>query len=145
MAYKISDECIMCGACAAECPVDAISEGDDKYVVDADVCVDCGACAKVCPYNAIVNRQRPCQIACKIKAISINDDEAAQIDYSKCTSCGACRASCPVKIDPVSSCNTAECIRCGRCVRACQDQAIRFCAGSQPIGSKAEDPAHKET
>ena len=31
MAYKISDDCISCGACAAECPVEAISEGDGKY------------------------------------------------------------------------------------------------------------------
>ena len=35
MAYKISDECISCGACAGECPVGAISEGDGKYVIDA--------------------------------------------------------------------------------------------------------------
>ena len=32
MAYKISDDCISCGACAAQCPVEAISEGDGKYV-----------------------------------------------------------------------------------------------------------------
>ena len=52
MAYQISDECINCGACAPECPVDAISEGDDKYVIDADKCIDCGACADVCPVDA---------------------------------------------------------------------------------------------
>ncbi|MBQ2973581.1 MAG: 4Fe-4S binding protein, partial [Clostridia bacterium] len=28
MAYIINDDCISCGACAAECPVEAISEGD---------------------------------------------------------------------------------------------------------------------
>ena len=33
MAYKITDECISCGACAEECPVSAISEGDDQYVI----------------------------------------------------------------------------------------------------------------
>ena len=43
MAYVINDECIMCGACADECPCSAISEGDGKYVIDADACVDCGA------------------------------------------------------------------------------------------------------
>ena len=37
MAYVISDECISCGACEAECPVSAISAGDGKYVIDEDV------------------------------------------------------------------------------------------------------------
>ena len=31
MAYKISDDCIACGACADECPVSCIKEGDGKY------------------------------------------------------------------------------------------------------------------
>jgi len=52
MAYKISDECISCGACAAECPVSAISEGAGKYVIDADTCIECGACAETCPVGA---------------------------------------------------------------------------------------------
>ena len=52
MAYKISDECIACGSCAAECPVGAISEGDGKYVIDADTCIECGTCAGVCPVGA---------------------------------------------------------------------------------------------
>ncbi len=52
MAYQISDECIACGACAEECPVSAISEGDGKYQIDADTCVSCGACAGVCPVGA---------------------------------------------------------------------------------------------
>ena len=33
MAYVISDECVACGTCAGECPVEAISEGDGKYVI----------------------------------------------------------------------------------------------------------------
>ena len=52
MAYTINEECIMCGACVGECPVDAISEGDGKYVIDADACIDCGSCASACPVDA---------------------------------------------------------------------------------------------
>ena len=54
MAHKITDECVSCGSCAEECPVSAISEGDGKYVVDADACIDCGACEGACPTGAIV-------------------------------------------------------------------------------------------
>ena len=53
MAYVIGDDCIMCGACAAQCTVEAISEGDGKYVIDADTCIECGACAAQCPVEAI--------------------------------------------------------------------------------------------
>ena len=50
MAHIISDDCVSCGACVAECP--AISEGDGKMVIDADTCIDCGACEGVCPVGA---------------------------------------------------------------------------------------------
>ncbi|MDD6661924.1 MAG: 4Fe-4S binding protein [Lachnospiraceae bacterium] len=53
MAYVISDECVACGTCASECPADAISEGDGKYVIDADVCLECGTCEAACPTGAI--------------------------------------------------------------------------------------------
>ena len=53
MAYVISDECIACGACAGECPVGAIAEGDGKFDIDAGTCIDCGSCAGGCPVSAI--------------------------------------------------------------------------------------------
>jgi len=52
MAYKINDNCIKCGACASSCPVQCISEGDTKYVIDENVCISCGTCAGVCPVQA---------------------------------------------------------------------------------------------
>ena len=39
MAHVISDECVSCGACEAECPVGAISQGADHFEIDADACV----------------------------------------------------------------------------------------------------------
>ena len=38
MAYVIGEDCISCGTCAGECPVEAISEGAERYVIDADAC-----------------------------------------------------------------------------------------------------------
>lgn len=52
MAYVINSECVSCGACESECPVSAISEGDDKYVIDPELCTDCGNCHEVCPSEA---------------------------------------------------------------------------------------------
>ena len=53
MAHVISDECVSCGSCEAECPVGAISEGDGKYEIDADACVDCGSTGAcfICAYS----------------------------------------------------------------------------------------------
>ena len=52
MAYKISDDCIDCGACKEECPVGAIEEKDGKMAIKADTCISCGSCASVCPVDA---------------------------------------------------------------------------------------------
>ncbi|OQY39962.1 MAG: 4Fe-4S ferredoxin [Spirochaetaceae bacterium 4572_7] len=54
MAFKVNtDECINCGACDSECPVECITEVDGHRSIDADACIDCGACAEVCPVDCI--------------------------------------------------------------------------------------------
>lgn len=55
MATHITEECINCGACEPECPNEAISEGEDTYVIDPNLCTECvgfhdyEACQAVCP------------------------------------------------------------------------------------------------
>ena len=53
MARVISDKCISCGACKANCPMEAISMGSEHYEVDPDLCIDCGVCQIGCPAEAI--------------------------------------------------------------------------------------------
>lgn len=54
MAYKITDSCVKCGACAAACPMSAITEGENSYVIDKSKCISCGTCSSVCPVGAPV-------------------------------------------------------------------------------------------
>ncbi|MBC6713981.1 DUF362 domain-containing protein [Treponema sp. Marseille-Q3903] len=54
MAFRITEDCVNCGACEPDCPVGAIAEKSDARVIDAEKCISCGACASVCPSEAIV-------------------------------------------------------------------------------------------
>ena len=60
MAYKITEDCMACGACEAECPNDAISKGDTVSVINPVKCTECigsfesSRCAEVCPFEASV-------------------------------------------------------------------------------------------
>lgn len=55
MAFVITSPCIGTkdAACVEACPVDAIHDADETYLIDPDTCIDCGACEPVCPVSAI--------------------------------------------------------------------------------------------
>jgi ferredoxin len=59
MALMITDECINCDVCEPECPNDAISQGDEIYVIDPGSCTECVGhfdkpqCQQVCPVDCI--------------------------------------------------------------------------------------------
>ena len=61
MAYMITEECINCGACEPECPNQAISAGEERYVINPATCTECvghfdeSQCAAVCPVDACVS------------------------------------------------------------------------------------------
>ncbi len=96
-----SDQCRGCIAhrCYEACPKKCISFTDGlRAQIDKTNCINCGLCAKACPYSAIENRVRPCEKACKQKAITPNmleDDNSAHINDEKCIHCGACVYTCP--------------------------------------------------
>ena len=73
--YEVTNTCRGCLAhrCEDVCRFGAITF-DQQHVahIDKSKCANCGACSKVCPYTAIVNRTRPCENACKVKAIHMD-------------------------------------------------------------------------
>lgn len=93
----ITDSCRGCIShkCVDACPKKALSIVGHRSVVDKSKCIECGKCTQACPYNAIVIRRRPCQRACKVGAISMDENFKAKIDDEKCIQCGACLAQCP--------------------------------------------------
>ena len=60
MAFKITDDCISCGACEGECPNQAITEGKTIYNINPERCTECVGshrtqqCAEICPVGATV-------------------------------------------------------------------------------------------
>jgi ferredoxin len=60
MALLITDECINCDVCEPECPNDAISQGEEIYVIEPKLCTECvghfetSQCVEVCPVECII-------------------------------------------------------------------------------------------
>ncbi len=61
MAYKITEKCIACGSCIAECANGAIRDGEKFSVINPARCTECVGvheypeCAVVCPVDAPVS------------------------------------------------------------------------------------------
>ncbi len=70
MALMITADCINCDACVAECPNEAISQGDDHYVIDPEKCTEC----------VPVHDQQQCQVVCPVECCVADPDHQENHD-----------------------------------------------------------------
>ena len=93
----ITDQCQGCLAqpCRQVCPKEAIYFEKGQCHIHQSQCIKCGKCMGVCQYGAILRLERPCAVACGMKAIRSDEYGRAEIDQEKCVSCGMCLANCP--------------------------------------------------
>ncbi|MEL7649905.1 MAG: 4Fe-4S dicluster domain-containing protein [Sedimentibacter sp.] len=96
-AFYVTDNCRKCLShpCTNVCPVNAVSIGKDRAIINKDKCIKCGRCKETCPYSAIVKYERPCAEACGVNAIESDYLGRAQINADRCVSCGNCIIQCP--------------------------------------------------
>lgn len=95
--YRVTELCQGClaASCQRVCPKGAVKFINGKSRIDQKLCIKCGKCAKSCPYHAITYLERPCQAACGMDAIGVDEYGKAKIDYDLCVSCGQCLVNCP--------------------------------------------------
>ncbi len=95
--YRVTESCQNClaASCQKVCPRDAVSFVNGKSRIDTGKCIKCGKCAAACSYHAIIHIERPCQAACGMDAIGMDENGKAVINQDKCVSCGQCLVSCP--------------------------------------------------
>ena len=92
MALLINEDCVNCGVCEPECPNEAISEGDDIFVIEWESCTECVGwyeepqCVEVCPVDCIV----------QFKGDDPKFPNQLYIDPDECINCGVCEPECPV-------------------------------------------------
>ena len=53
MPWVKQEDCIGCGICVEECPVDAISIENEKAYIDMEECIRCGKCHENCLQEAV--------------------------------------------------------------------------------------------
>ena len=89
MAYKITDDCTMCGSCEEECPNKAISQPDPDaiYKIDAAKCTECvghfdeAQCVGACPSDSIVldPAEGEAALIARVKKLSPSRDFSGKI------------------------------------------------------------------
>ncbi len=129
----IDENCIGCGACISQCPVNCIELEMPSPVHISSECVYCGKCSQTCPMDAIELKEEyfevvDDQILLKRDRIKGLRNGEVKVDDAICQACGVCVNKCPV--DALSmendqiSVDQEKCIVCGECQAICPVYSI---------------------
>ena len=94
MATMMTEECINCGVCEPECPNEAISEGEETFIINPSLCTECVGfhakeqCAEVCPVDCCVPDPNNSESEDKllVRAKEIHPDQAETMELNGETS-----------------------------------------------------------
>lgn len=140
MAYRITEKCTGCGACARQCPIGAIyGKIKERFNIDTDSCIECGVCGMACPSAAVMD---PFGVVCA--KLSVKDRPKPVVQPERCSGCEVCVAICPFDCLEVQTTDSfsvfgstahlvkpTKCVSCRQCEKVCAKEAITMEA---PIG-----------
>jgi energy-converting hydrogenase A subunit Q len=131
----IDENCIACGVCVDQCPVNCIKLQAPLPIHITEGCVFCGRCVEACPFDAVSITEehfatRDGRIYFSREKIKGPRKGEIVVDYDSCQQCEVCVNRCPEDAlsfqDDKLTVDTDRCIRCAECEGVCPLHAIKF-------------------
>ncbi|MEG3224568.1 MAG: ferredoxin [Methanobacteriales archaeon Met13] len=127
------DDCIGCGSCISQCPVECIELEMPSPAHIGEKCVYCGQCVETCPLKAINLKEELFQakegkIVFMRREVTGPSSGEVVINPLACQRCGVCVNKCPVDAlrqgDGQVIVYQDNCIFCGECQAICPTRAV---------------------
>ncbi len=131
----IGENCIGCGVCIDQCPVNCITLNAPCPINIKEGCVYCGQCVEACPFDAIDLTEehfvaREGRIFFSREKITGLRKGRILVDDTSCQQCGVCVNRCPEDAlsfeDDTLTVDTDKCILCTECEGICPLHAIKL-------------------
>lgn len=118
--------CFGLGSCAKACPFDAIEMINGLPVVDPEKCTACGICVATCPQilMELVPRNQEVFVGCNNLIKGKKVLEGCNVG---CIKCGKCEKVCQydaIRVTDVARIDYDKCNNCGACIKVCPTNCI---------------------